>query len=156
MQVLLPSQLPAGICFLEVQRGSFMGPELPLLVAPTPALAQEALSLLQKTLPSDRPGLIIDLGFIISSGDACPAAATILLVRSGSQLLVRAVQHGLAKLTDLLVGVMVKERVDVLGRVRGPSGMGLIHLAVRSGHCAVLHALLQPVDASAWQVRSPS
>ena len=152
LQILLPSQLPAGITSLEVQRGSFMGPELPLLVASTPALAQEAPSLLQKTLPTDRQGLIIDLGFIISSSNSCPAVASVLLVRSASQLLVRAVQHGLPALTELLMGVVVKERVDVLARIRGTSGVGLVHLAVRSGSPAVLRALLQPVNASAWQV----
>ena len=152
MQILLPSQLPAGTLALEVQRGSFMGPELPLLVAPTLTLAQDALSLLQKTVPADRQGLIIDLGFIMSSSSTCPAVASVLLVRSASQLLVRAVQHDLVELTGMLMGVVVKERADVLSRIRGPSGMGLVHLAVRSGSSAVLEALLEPVNASAWQV----
>lgn len=155
MQILLPSQLPAGTLALEVQRGSFMGPELPLLVAPTLTLAQDALSLLQKTVPADRQGLTIDLGFIMSSSSTCPAVASVLLVRSASQLLVRAVQHGLVELTRMLMGVVVKERADVLSRIRGPSGMGLVHLAVRTGSSAVLGALLEPVNASAWRVSPP-
>lgn len=39
-----------------------MGPALPLLVAPTAALAAEAVSMLQATLPSDQQGLTVDLG----------------------------------------------------------------------------------------------
>ena len=152
MQILLPSQLPAGTLAFEVQRGSFIGPELLLLVAPSMALAQDALSLLQRTVSADRQGLIIDLGFIMSSSNICPSAASVLLIRSASQLLVRAVQHGLVGLTELLMGVVVKERADVLSSIRGPSGMGLVHLAVRSGSSAVLEALLKLVGASAWQV----
>lgn len=61
-QVMLPCNLTAGILYLEVQRGSFMGPALPLLVAPTAALAAEAVSMLQATLPSHQQGLTVDLG----------------------------------------------------------------------------------------------
>lgn len=61
-QVMVPCNLTAGLLYLEVQRGSFMGPALPLLVAPTAALAAEAASMLQATLPSDQQGLTVDLG----------------------------------------------------------------------------------------------
>ena len=54
--------MPAGLLYLEVQRGSFMGPALPVLVALTPALAAEAAHMLQMTPPSDRQGLVVDLG----------------------------------------------------------------------------------------------
>lgn len=39
-----------------------MGPALPVLVAPTAALAAEAVCMLQATLPADQQGLTIDLG----------------------------------------------------------------------------------------------
>ncbi len=58
----LPGEVPAGLLYLEVQRGSFMGPALPVLVAPTLALAAEAAHMLRMTRPSDRQGLIVDLG----------------------------------------------------------------------------------------------
>ena len=67
LQVLLPHNLPAGLLFLEAQRGPFMGPELPILVAPTAAMAQESLHLLHSTLLQDRQGLITDLGFILGN-----------------------------------------------------------------------------------------
>ena len=62
LQVALPGEVPAGLLYLEVQRGSFMGPALPVLVAPTPALAAEAAHMLQRIRPCDRQGLIVDLG----------------------------------------------------------------------------------------------
>ena len=58
----MPSELPAGLLYLEVQRGSFLGPALPLLVAPEPALALEAAIMLAMTQPADRQGLTVDLG----------------------------------------------------------------------------------------------
>ena len=59
---MVPCNLTAGVLYLEVQRGSFMGPALPLLVGPTAALAAEAVTMLQATLPSDQQGLTVDLG----------------------------------------------------------------------------------------------
>lgn len=59
---MVPCNLAAGLLYLEVQRGSFIGPALPLLVGPTAALAAEAVSMLQATLPSDQQGLTVDLG----------------------------------------------------------------------------------------------
>lgn len=62
LQVLVPCNLSAGLLYLEVQRGSFLGPALPVLVAPTAALAAEAACMLQATLPADQQGLTVDLG----------------------------------------------------------------------------------------------
>jgi len=62
VQVVVPGELPAGVLYLEVQRGSYMGPALPVLVAASAALAAEAVCMLQMTQPADRQGLIVDLG----------------------------------------------------------------------------------------------
>ena len=62
---MIPSELPAGLLYLEVQRGSFMGPPLPLLVASTSSLASEAAIMLQRTVPSDHQGLTMDLAWLL-------------------------------------------------------------------------------------------
>ena len=59
---MVPCNLPVGLLYLEVHRGSFMGPALPLMVAPTASLAAEAVGMLHATLPSDQQGLTMDLG----------------------------------------------------------------------------------------------
>ena len=48
-----------------------MGPALPVLVAPTAALAAEAASMLQATIPSDQQGLTMDLGCAMLRRSAC-------------------------------------------------------------------------------------
>lgn len=82
------------------------------------------------------------------------AAGSLLLAKAACQLLVRAVQQGLPNLTRHLMVVVMKENVGLLGQVRGLKGMGLLHLAVKAGSCAVVAALLQPTAAApVWQVR---
>lgn len=71
LQVWVPVNLSAGLLYLEVQRGSFLGPALPVLVAPTAALAAEAVCMLQATLPADQQGLTVDLGCAMLRLSAC-------------------------------------------------------------------------------------
>ena len=88
LQVLVPVDLSAGLLYLEVQRGSFMGPALPVLVAPTAALAAEAACMLQATLPAHQQGLTVDLGCAMLRLSACHK-----LPRYASQILVGQYIH---------------------------------------------------------------
>ena len=72
LQLVVPGELPTGLLYLEVQKGSFMGPALPVLIAPTPALAAEATTMLLMTQSTDRHGLILDLGCVMQhAGVSC-------------------------------------------------------------------------------------
>lgn len=70
LQVVVPGGLLVGLLYLEVQRGSFMGPALPVLIAPSAALAAEVVCMLHKTNPADRQGLIVDLGCAMQHAEA--------------------------------------------------------------------------------------
>ncbi|KAL3133811.1 hypothetical protein ABBQ32_008285 [Trebouxia sp. C0010 RCD-2024] len=171
LQVLFPVNLTTGLLYLEVQRGSFMGPALPVLVAPTAALAAEAVCMLQATLPADQQGLTIDLGcamlrlsapnkpsrqggVAVATSDGADACAPVCTGETSGllALLARAVNCGQVGLVKALMGLLPHKRSSELGTFRDASGMGLLHLAVRSGSLAVLSTLLENCNVTVWQV----
>ncbi|KAL0045412.1 hypothetical protein WJX82_005883 [Trebouxia sp. C0006] len=160
LQVALPGEVPAGLLYLEVQRGSFMGPALPVLVAPTPALAAEAAHMLQRTRPCDRQGLIVDLGCAMQytlasrlpkSASPEPAVSGMPVVQILLPLLARAAQSGLDALVRHFKRVVAHDDMSAVATFRVQSGMGLLHLGVQSGKLAVLAALLEESNAELWQ-----
>lgn len=160
LQIALPGDVPAGLLYLEVQRGSFMGPALPVLVALTPALAAEAAHMLQMTPPSDRQGLVVDLGCAMrytaagrlpKSASAEPAVSGMSVVQILLPLMAKAAQSGLDALMRHFLGVLAHDDMRAVTTFRVQSGMGLLHLGVQSGKLAVLAALLEESDAELWQ-----
>ncbi|DBA75150.1 hypothetical protein WJX77_004561 [Trebouxia sp. C0004] len=160
LQVALPGEVPAGLLYLEVQRGPFMGPALPVLVAPTPALAAEAAHMLQMTQSSDRQGLIVDLGcamqytaanWLLRSSSAEPAVSGMSVVQTLLPLVARAAQSGLDALVRHFMSVLAHHDMRAVATFRVQSGMGLLHLGVQSGNLAVLAALLEESNAELWQ-----
>lgn len=67
-------------------------------------------------------------------------------------LLARAIDCGQAGLVKSLMGLLPYKRSSELGTFRDASGMGLLHLAVRSGSMAVLATLLKNSSVTVWQV----
>jgi len=67
-------------------------------------------------------------------------------------LIARAVQNGLPVMARQLLKLVILDDAKLLGGYREASGMGLLHLAVRSGNMEVLAAMLEEADAECWQV----
>lgn len=67
-------------------------------------------------------------------------------------VLARAVSCGQAGMVKSLMSLLPQKDSPRLGMYRDASGMGLLHLAVRSGSLGVLATLLEDCTAHAWQV----
>lgn len=74
--------------------------------------------------------------------------------QAGSLLavLARAVSSGQAGMVKSLMSLLPQKDSPGVGMYRDASGMGLLHLAVRSGSLGVLSTLLEDWNADAWQV----
>lgn len=160
LQVVVPGGLSVGLLYLEVQRGSFMGPALPVLIAPTAALAAEVVCMLHKTIPADRQGLIVDLGCAMQHVEASRLhrASSAASARAGPSvlytympLIARATQAGLVALVRYLVAAVAPDHLEAVAAYRGQGGMGLLHLGVQSGNLDVLAAVLEESSADCWQ-----
>ena len=76
MHIRLPNGLPAGLVWLEVQSGSMLSREVPLLVAPSAELAAEINDHCKALCAASRPcgdmdtavfeGFLVDLGALVS------------------------------------------------------------------------------------------
>ena len=67
-------------------------------------------------------------------------------------ILARAVSCGQIGMVKSLMGLLPYETSHEITAFRDASGMGLLHLAVRSGSMGVLETLLEECGADCWQV----
>lgn len=67
-------------------------------------------------------------------------------------ILARAVSCGQIGMVKSLMSLLPQKDSPGLGMYRDASGMGLLHLAVRSGSLGMLATLLEDCNADAWQV----
>lgn len=67
-------------------------------------------------------------------------------------ILARAVSCGQVRLTRSLMSLLCEEDSHHITKFRDASGMGLLHLAVRSGSLSVLEILLEECSVNDWQV----
>ena len=71
VEIEIPSQLASGLMWLEVQRGCLLSRPVPLLVAPSKALADELHGHIAAPGEQDaasHESLLTDLGLLISGG----------------------------------------------------------------------------------------
>ena len=67
-------------------------------------------------------------------------------------ILARAVSCGRAEMVRSLMSLLSQEDSHDIAKFRDASGMGLLHLAVRSGSPCILETLLEECSADDWQV----
>ena len=61
----LPSVLPPGLLFFEVQLGALLGQEHPVLVLPASVSRRDVEALLRGLVPSSRQAFVVDLGSVL-------------------------------------------------------------------------------------------
>ena len=67
-------------------------------------------------------------------------------------LLARAAGCGLVGMLSLLLDMVPQESMQQVAAFRDAAGMGMLHLAVRSGNTSLIAVLLEACDTDIWQV----
>lgn len=83
---------------------------------------------------------------VVSEGGDSFEAVSLLAI------LAKAVSCGRAEMVRSLLSLLPQEDSHDIAKFRDASGMGLLHLAVRSGSLGVLATLLEQCSADGWQV----
>ena len=87
-----------------------------------------------------------DSAAVVSEGVGSIEAVTLLAI------LARAVSCGQVEMVRSLMSLLAQQESNEMGKFRDASGMGLLHLAVRSGSLSVLETLLEECSVNDWQV----
>ncbi|KAK9824970.1 hypothetical protein WJX81_000184 [Elliptochloris bilobata] len=162
LRVRLPAALPAGLIWLEAERGPLLGTPRPLLLLPEGCqeLAGEVARLLAGGDAQGADALLVDLGLVLRSraergalGDMHVPPTDGFAIQSVRRLLALACDAGAPALAAFLLPEAASSgagprgsALDKVGTInaatQGGDGLSLLHRAVRSGSAAMVDALL--------------